>query len=75
MLEVDVHRIAHYDPLPTGTLTPRSLAGHHSSFAYPDLLKTSLQRMANKADKNNISLAQVLFVPASITFSETLWTG
>lgn len=59
MLEVDVHRIAHYDSLPTGTLTPRSLSGMTISFAYPDTLNASLLKATMRVDKNISTNAQV----------------
>jgi len=65
VLEADVHRIAHYDPLPTGTLTPRSLSGPHSRVAYPDVLHSRLLKASERIDKNILTYAQVRGKPST----------
>lgn len=72
MLEADVYRVAHYDPLPTGTLTPRSLSGPHSSVVYPDVLHSRLLKASERIDRNNLTYAQVCGESTRVTLAKVV---
>lgn len=64
MLNVDVERVGHFDPVPSGTLTPRSFQPAPLKHDQLSKLLTTLSKVSGGIDRETESNAQVHIEPS-----------